>query len=178
MDGWQTRNRPCTVSIDRVLMTDFLISREIGTGSWCEYLSWDHLKILWRTLAPESFKNHPLYSKKKANGNSPIVRWWYSEILRNQIFFFVFFHNKITSLIFDGTFRKNSSFFFFGILISKQIALASLFSFPLRIKTSFRKNITDDSVFFLRVVECIGNTQIIHMEETGITQQTIGLMTD
>ena len=23
-------------------------------------------------------------------------------------------------------------------------------------------------------VECIGNTQIIHMEETGITQQTIG----
>ena len=25
-------------------------------------------------------------------------------------------------------------------------------------------------------VECIGNTQIIHMEETGITQRTIGLM--
>ena len=25
-------------------------------------------------------------------------------------------------------------------------------------------------------VECIGNTQIIHMEETGITQQTIGLL--
>ena len=25
-------------------------------------------------------------------------------------------------------------------------------------------------------VECIGNTQIIHMEETGITQQTIGLV--
>ena len=24
-------------------------------------------------------------------------------------------------------------------------------------------------------VECIGNTQIIHMEETGITQRTIGL---
>jgi hypothetical protein len=39
-------------------------------------------------------------------------------------------------------------FFFFGILISKQIPLASLISFPLRIKTSFRKNITDDSVFF------------------------------
>jgi hypothetical protein len=38
--------------------------------------------------------------------------------------------------------------FFFGILISKQIALASLFSFPLRIKKSFRKNIMDDSVFF------------------------------
>ena len=26
-------------------------------------------------------------------------------------------------------------------------------------------------------VECIGNTQIIHMEETGITQRTIGLLT-
>ena len=51
-------------------MTDFSISREIGTGSWCEYLSRDHLKILWRTLAPESFKNPPLYSKKKANGNA------------------------------------------------------------------------------------------------------------
>ena len=25
-------------------------------------------------------------------------------------------------------------------------------------------------------VECIGNTQIMHMEETGITQRTIGLM--
>ena len=25
-------------------------------------------------------------------------------------------------------------------------------------------------------VECIGNTQIIHMEETGITQQTIGVL--
>ena len=25
-------------------------------------------------------------------------------------------------------------------------------------------------------VECIGNTQIIHMEETGITQRTIGLL--
>ena len=30
-------------------------------------------------------------------------------------------------------------FFFLGILISKQIAPASLFSFPLRIKTTFRK---------------------------------------
>jgi hypothetical protein len=63
-------------------------------------------------------------------------------------FFFGFFHNEITSKIFDGTFRNNSLFFFFGILISKQIALASLFSFPLRIKKSFRKNITDDSGFF------------------------------
>ena len=25
-------------------------------------------------------------------------------------------------------------------------------------------------------VECIGNTQIIHMEETGMTQRTIGLV--
>ena len=41
-------------------------------------------------------------------------------------------------------------FFFLGILISKQIAPASLFSFQLRIKTPFRKNITDDSVIFLR----------------------------
>ena len=39
-------------------------------------------------------------------------------------------------------------FFFFGILISKQIALAFLFSFPLRIKTPFRKNINYDSIFF------------------------------
>ena len=27
-------------------------------------------------------------------------------------------------------------------------------------------------------VECIGNTQIIHMEETGMTQRTIGLMSE
>ena len=33
----------------------------------------------------------------------------------------------------------------------------------------------DDSVFFYGM-ECIGNTQIIHMEETRITQQTIGLV--
>ena len=26
-------------------------------------------------------------------------------------------------------------------------------------------------------VECIGNTQFIHMEETGITQRTIGIFT-
>ena len=30
--------------------------------------------------------------------------------------------------------------------------------------------------FFFMEVECIGNTQIIHMEETGITQRTIGLV--
>ena len=27
-------------------------------------------------------------------------------------------------------------------------------------------------------VECIGNTQIIHMEETGITQRTIRLLSN
>ena len=31
-------------------------------------------------------------------------------------------------------------------------------------------------LYFFMEVESIGNTQIIHMEETGITQQTIGLM--
>ena len=31
--------------------------------------------------------------------------------------------------------------------------------------------------YFFMEVECIGNTQIIHMEETGITQRTIGLLT-
>ena len=34
----------------------------------------------------------------------------------------------------------------------------------------------DDSVFLFKEVECIGNTQIIHMEETRITQRTIGLV--
>ena len=29
--------------------------------------------------------------------------------------------------------------------------------------------------YFFMEVECIGNTQIIHMEETEITQRTIGL---
>ena len=65
----------------------------------------------------------------------------------------------------DGTFRNNSLFFFLGILISKQIAPASLFSFQLRIKTPFRKNITVDSVIFFMEVKCKGNTQITHMEE-------------
>ena len=55
-----------------------------------------------------------------------------------------------TSLIFDGIFRNNSSFFFFGILISKQIVPASLFSLQLKNKTPFRKNITEDSQFLLR----------------------------
>ena len=56
--------------------------------------------------------------------------------------------------------------FFLGILISKQIAPASLFSLQLRIKTPFRKNITADSVIFFTEVKCKGNTQITHMEET------------
>ena len=30
--------------------------------------------------------------------------------------------------------------------------------------------------YFFMEVECIGNTQIIHMEETGIFQRTIGLI--
>jgi hypothetical protein len=64
--------------------------------------------------------------------------------------------------VFYGTFCNNSLFFFLGILVSKQIAPASLFSFPLRIKTLFHKNITDD----FTEVECIGNTQIIHIGET------------
>ena len=67
-------------------------------------------------------------------------------------------------------------FFFFGILTSNQIAVASLFSFPLRIKTPFRKNIKDGSGFFFTEVECIGNTQIIQMEETEISQRAIGLL--
>ena len=29
--------------------------------------------------------------------------------------------------------------------------------------------------YFFMEVECTGNSQIIHMEETGITQRTIGL---
>ena len=57
--------------------------------------------------------------------------------------------------------------FFLGILISKQIAPASLFSFQLRIKTPFCKNITDDSLISFTEVKCKGNTQITHMEETG-----------
>ena len=42
----------------------------------------------------------------------------------------------------------------------------SLLILLLRIKTPFCKNITDNSVFFFMEVECIGNTQITHMEET------------
>ena len=34
----------------------------------------------------------------------------------------------------------------------------------------------DGSVIFVTEVECIGNTQIIHMEETEIIQRAIGLL--
>ena len=53
-----------------------------------------------------------------------------------------------------------------SVIISFSFSLESLFSFPLGIKTPFRNNITDDSVIFFTEVEFIGNTQIIHMEET------------
>ena len=69
------------------------------------------------------------------------LKGWYSELFTNQKSF-CFFYSNIT-------FRNNFLFFFLGILISKQIAPASLFSFQLRIKTPFLKNITDHSVFFL-----------------------------
>ena len=52
-----------------------------------------------------------------------------------------------------------------------------LFSFLIRIKTPFHKNITDDSEFFFTELECIGITQIIHMEETETSQRAIGLLT-
>ena len=48
----------------------------------------------------------------------------------------------------------------------KQIAPASLLSFPLKIKRQFHKNIKDDFVILFMEVEHIGNTQIILMEET------------
>ena len=67
-------------------------------------------------------------------------------------------------------------FFFLGILISKQIAPAFLFSFQWRIKTPFRKNVMDDSIIFLTKVICKGNTQITHMEETKNCHRVIRLM--
>ena len=81
---------------------------------------------------------------------------------------FVFFHNKITSKIY---FLMRLSViilcsFFLGIVISKQIAPAALFFFQLRIKTPFRKNIKDNSVFLFTEVKCKGDTQIMQMEET------------
>ena len=67
-------------------------------------------------------------------------------------------------------------FFFFRILISKQIAVASLFSLPLKIKTQFHKKYYGIIRNIFTKVECIGNTQIIHMEETEITQGAMGLL--
>jgi hypothetical protein len=69
-------------------------------------------------------------------------------------------------------------FFLLGILISKQIAPASLFSFQLRIKTPFRKNITDDSVIFFTEVKYKGKPQITHMEETEKRHRVIRLLTE
>jgi hypothetical protein len=56
---------------------------------------------------------------------------------------------KPKKFLFAGTFRNNSLFFFLGILISKQIAPTSLFSFPLRIKTPFCKNVTNKLINIL-----------------------------
>ena len=69
-------------------------------------------------------------------------QWWCLEKC------FCFFRNKIASINFWWDFPKYFLVLFLGTLNSKQIALAFLFSFPLRIKTSLCKNITDDSVFF------------------------------
>ena len=62
---------------------------------------------------------------------------------------FEFFLDKITSIHFQRGFPYVSLFFFLGILNSKQIAATSLFSYPLRIKTPFFKNITNNSVIIL-----------------------------
>ena len=64
-----------------------------------------------------------------------------------------------------GTFRNNSLFFFLGILISKQIAPANLFSFQSRIKTLFHTE-----------VKCKGNTQITNIEETKKGHRVIRLL--
>ena len=61
---------------------------------------------------------------------------------------FVFFHIKITSIIFDGIFSTNSLVSFLGILISKQITPAFLLSFQLRLKTPFHKDVMDKHCCF------------------------------
>ena len=48
--------------------------------------------------------------------------------------------------------------------------------FQLRIKTPFRKNITDDSVFLFTEAKCKGNTQITHMDETEKHHRVIRLI--
>ena len=64
------------------------------------------------------------------------------------------------------------SSFFFGILISKQPS-CSLFNqaskhHSVKILRMIPKKITK--------VECMGNTQIIHVEETEISKRAIGLL--
>ena len=102
--------------------------------------------VLGRFLISSWMKKRSRSKPNQAdNPSAPTIGQIISECL-----FYVFQFSKKNTKKFDkcdGTFYDNSSFFFFQILISKQIALASLFSFPLRIKTSFRKNITDDSIF-------------------------------
>ena len=85
-------------------------------------------------------------------------------------------NDKNVHSIFDGIFRNNFLFFFLGILISKQIVPASLFSFQLRINTSFRKNVTDDSIIFSTEVKRKGNAQITHEEETENCHRVIRLI--
>lgn len=80
-----------------------------------------------------------------------------------------------TTFFIDGTFQNISSLFFLGTLNLKQIGPASLLSFPLIMKKPFRKNIMDDWVFFSEV-ECIGNIQIIHMEESEKRHRVIRLV--
>ena len=107
---------------------------------------------------------------------SPISRWWYSKLLPIRKMFLFLSIIKLLPYIFEGTSRNNSLFFFLGILISKQIAPASLFSFQLKFKTPFLKIITDDSVSFFTEVKCKGNTQITNMEETEKCHRVIRLM--
>ena len=81
-------------------------------------------------------------------------------------FFFVFSMIRLLSQIFDGTLQNISLLFFLGTLNSKQIAPASLFTFPLRIKT-----LRVIPYFFLEVLEATK-----HMEETENHQQVIRLI--
>ena len=73
---------------------------------------------------------------------------------------------KLLQKNFDGTFWNISLFFFLGTLNSKQIAPASLFTFPLRIKT-----LRVIPYFFSEVLEATK-----HMEETENHQRVIRLI--
>ena len=79
-------------------------------------------------------------------------------------------------LIFYGTFRNNSLFSFLGILISKQIGPAFLFSFQLRIKKPFHIIIAEDSLILFAEVKCKENTQSTDTEETNKYHQVIKLL--